>query len=89
MATLKEARQAYFFSQQELADCARVAKSTIIGIEHGRHRPQPRTARALARALGLAPQDIDWSAPSAGSDASDEASVPYDADSVPAPRKET
>jgi len=58
--TLREARQAYFLSQQDLANAANVAKSTVVAIERGRHRPQPRTARALARALGITPAAIEW-----------------------------
>jgi len=58
--TLRETRQEYFLSQQELADAAAVAKSTVVAIEQGRHKPQPRTARAIARALGVAPKDINW-----------------------------
>lgn len=60
MKSLKELRLERFISQQDLADRAHVAKSTIVGIEKGQHQPQLRTARVLAAALGVAPGDIDW-----------------------------
>jgi transcriptional regulator with XRE-family HTH domain len=41
------------FSQRELARRAGVGKNTIVYLEHGRHAPRPRTARAICRALGI------------------------------------
>jgi len=62
VATLAELRLQKVLSQQELADAAKVGKSTVHEIERGHRVPHPRTRRALAAALGIEPNQIDWPA---------------------------
>lgn len=59
MPTLRELRWQAVLTQAELAQNARVSRTTVIAAEKGR-RPRPRTIRALAKALGVKPQDIQW-----------------------------
>ena len=59
MPTLRELRWQAVLTQAELAQNARVSRTTVIAAEKGR-RPRPRTIRALAKALGVKPQDIEW-----------------------------
>jgi len=59
MPTLAEMRKSKFLTQEELAKEAGVSKGTITNIELGRP-PQLRTARAIAKALGVGPERIDW-----------------------------
>ncbi len=58
--TLKEARRRRFLSQRELAAQSGISRLTISLIEQGRTRPHPKTARELARALELDPNDVAW-----------------------------
>lgn len=60
MLTLREAREAKFLSQRELAEQAGVSRTAIANIELGQSRPYGRTARKIAEALGLEPAAIDW-----------------------------
>lgn len=39
-------------SQREVAEAAGIARETVNAIESGRQRPRPRTAEAIALALG-------------------------------------
>ncbi len=60
MATLKELREAAFISQRDLAAASGISKATIAALERGRRRrPQWRTLRALAKALGVHPKEIE------------------------------
>jgi len=59
--TLRDARLALFLSQQDLAAKAKIGRSTIAAIEAGTP-PRLSTARALAAALAMKPNDIDWPA---------------------------
>jgi len=56
---LKAWRAQGILTQAELAEASGVSIHTIRGIEVGKHLPAPRTARALAAALGVNPLDID------------------------------
>ena len=62
VATLRELRSRAFVTQEELAEKAKVSRSTIAVLESGRRtrRPRPRTIRRLARALGCEPADIEF-----------------------------
>lgn len=51
---LKSLRQRRFLSQDELAKLAKVTRGTVARIEAGEDC-QPKTARALADALGVEP----------------------------------
>ncbi|MDP2674444.1 MAG: helix-turn-helix transcriptional regulator [Dehalococcoidia bacterium] len=64
MATLRELRNRAFLTQEELAEKAKVSRSTIAVLESGRRTrgPRPRTIRRLARALGCEPADIEFDA---------------------------
>lgn len=59
VATLAELREQRALSLSELAELSGVPPATIHGVERG-HVPHPRTRRLLAKALGLAPNEIDW-----------------------------
>lgn len=52
MSILKDKRELQAISQQDLASKSRVAKSTIVRIENGQHKPNWVTIRKLAGALG-------------------------------------
>lgn len=54
---LREQRQRRALSQQELADRAKVSRTTIIKLEGGRDA-WPQTVRKLARALRIEPEDL-------------------------------
>ena len=62
VATLRELRSRAFLTQEELAEKAKVSRSTIAVLESGRRArwPRPRTIRRLARALGCEPADIEF-----------------------------
>jgi transcriptional regulator with XRE-family HTH domain len=45
-------------TQEELAEKADVSPSTIVDIERGKHEPQIRTLRKLARALDTTPDKL-------------------------------
>ncbi len=55
---LKELRTRKGYSQQELADLSDVAQHTISEIELGRRKPQGRTLRKMAAALGVEVSDL-------------------------------
>ena len=55
---LRAWREYRALSQQELADRAGVARRTIVNAETDRRRQRPATVRALASALGVAPEDL-------------------------------
>jgi transcriptional regulator with XRE-family HTH domain len=54
---LQEQRRRRALSQQELADLAKVSRTTIIKLEAGRDA-WPQTVRKLARALRVDPADL-------------------------------
>jgi DNA-binding XRE family transcriptional regulator len=62
MPNLRELRTRAFLTQGELAKKAKVSRSTIAVLERdaGSRRPQPRTTRRLAKALGCEPADINF-----------------------------
>jgi transcriptional regulator with XRE-family HTH domain len=57
-ASLRRHRTEQALSQQELADKARIARSTVLKLEAGVAQPRPSTLRKLARALGIKPVDL-------------------------------
>ena len=58
--TLHQARYLRALTQQELAERAGLNAVHVSRIESGAVAPQPATRRALAQALGVAPDQIDW-----------------------------
>jgi len=60
MVRLRELRRRKFMSQEDLAKAAGLAASTVTKIELGKASPRYQTARALAKALGVDPGEIEW-----------------------------
>lgn len=58
MNRLRQLRKQADISQQQLAEKARVSINTVRALESGRVRPLLDTARAIAQALGVSPDDI-------------------------------
>lgn len=60
---LREVRERKLMTQTELADRAGLTLSTISRLENDLQRPRISTARVLAEALGVQPEDlIVWGA---------------------------
>lgn len=57
--TLRQARVGKLLSANELGKLAGVAASTVLDIEAGA-KPRLSTIRKLAKALQMAPTDINW-----------------------------
>jgi transcriptional regulator with XRE-family HTH domain len=55
---LKELREDQSYSARELAEMAGVNYRTVLRIEHGQTKVQPRTLRKLAAALGVEPREL-------------------------------
>jgi transcriptional regulator with XRE-family HTH domain len=55
---LRATRERRALSQRELADMAGVSRTTIVSLEQGADSPFPSTIRKLARALGVAPDEL-------------------------------
>lgn len=55
---LRALRDSWVFSRAMLADRARVSKSTIYNLEHGKTRANPSTLRRLAKALSVEPSEL-------------------------------
>jgi transcriptional regulator with XRE-family HTH domain len=55
---LRELRDKASLSQEELAERAGVSRTTIAELELGKRKPQPKTRRKLAKALGVAPHEL-------------------------------
>jgi len=51
-------RQQKFLTQNELGDLIGVQGQTIANIEKAKHKPRPKTVRALSSALGVAIEDL-------------------------------
>jgi transcriptional regulator with XRE-family HTH domain len=45
-------------TQRELADKANLSEATVVRLERQQAEARPRTIRALAKALGVEPQDL-------------------------------
>jgi DNA-binding XRE family transcriptional regulator len=58
VASLRNLREDAFLDQQELADRAGVALTTVQRLEAGRTGARRKTARKLAQVLGVDPRDI-------------------------------
>lgn len=56
--TLREWRTGKFLSQEELAERAGLSHALISHAETGKNRPRGRSLRAIAQALGVAPEQI-------------------------------
>ncbi len=55
---LREHRERASLSQMELAERSGVSRATIADLELGKRKPQPRTRRKLAEALGVRPDEL-------------------------------
>ena len=55
---IRELRQRKLLSQRELAQKAGVSETTIVKLEMGATKPQPRTLRKIAEALGISAEDM-------------------------------
>lgn len=55
---LKKLREARYISQADLAEKAKLSKTTIVQLELGRVKPSFRTIRKLAEALGVEPAEL-------------------------------
>jgi transcriptional regulator with XRE-family HTH domain len=58
MTMLKELREYRAYSTRELAELSGISHVTINRIESGKRHPHPKTARALAEALGVSPAEL-------------------------------
>lgn len=58
MPRLREIRERASLTQHELAQKSGVGRATIASLEVGHRRAQPKTARKLAEALGVAPAEL-------------------------------
>ena len=61
MATLKELGEKAVLSQRDLAEKSGISYATVCRIETSQQKPHFKTIRKLAKALGVAPGDIDFS----------------------------
>lgn len=52
---LKQLREAFSFSQRDLAERAGVSPGAVVHLEHDARTPRPSTVRKLANALGVSP----------------------------------
>jgi transcriptional regulator with XRE-family HTH domain len=66
VAGLREVRAARGLSQGELAARAGLGRPTVSRLERGHQAPTSRTLASLARALGVAPEELLGEAPSPG-----------------------
>jgi transcriptional regulator with XRE-family HTH domain len=74
VARLEDLRRRRAMSQFDLASAAGVSISTIYKLEHGRaERVRPKSARAIAEALGVTPEEVDELRPTLGLPAVDAA----------------
>ena len=55
---LRELRDRASLSQMELAERAGVSRATIADLELAKRKPQPKTRRKLAAALGVEPHEL-------------------------------
>jgi transcriptional regulator with XRE-family HTH domain len=60
MSTLKQYREKSYLSQRDLAVKAKVSYVTIARLETGKNKPKFRTIRALAKALKVKPDEIQF-----------------------------
>ena len=59
MPTLREVRIKRLLSRGALAAQSGISLRTIAAVESGETTPQLRTARKLAQALGVAPEEVE------------------------------
>ncbi len=62
MLTMKKLREERGLSQAALSALTGIAIPTISRLENGHRRPANLTRRAIAHALGVRPEDIEWPA---------------------------
>lgn len=58
LTRLREVRERKVLSQRDLAERAKVDRTTIARLEAGEGDPHPRTIRRLAEALGVEPLEL-------------------------------
>ncbi len=63
MSTLREIREKRAISLQQLFEMSGINVATISRIENRLRKPRHITKRKLAQALGLKPEDIDFTGP--------------------------
>ena len=75
MDRIRHARRRLGLSQEELAEASGVSAATIVQVELGNRRPQGRTLRKLAAALGVEVADLleEEAYPKAGRSSQDDA----------------
>jgi transcriptional regulator with XRE-family HTH domain len=56
---VRRRREAAVMGQNELAKKSGIGRSSLCEYEAGKYVPKPRRIRALARALGVAPVELD------------------------------
>ena len=61
--SLRILREQRYMTQEQLASAAEVSSSTVHNAETGKRQPRPAILRRLARALEVAPGDIDFPVP--------------------------
>ena len=57
---MRAVREAFPLSQEELAERARMSRTTISQLESGRRQAQPSTRRAIASVLRVDVGEIAW-----------------------------
>jgi transcriptional regulator with XRE-family HTH domain len=57
-AKLRDLREERFLSHRELARTAGVSPTTVLNLESEQGKPQRRTVRKLAEALGVEPSEL-------------------------------
>ncbi|MGI2336896.1 MAG: helix-turn-helix domain-containing protein [Dehalogenimonas sp.] len=57
---MKQLREAAYLSQKDLGDKADISQKTISQLELGKQKPNFKTIRKLAEALGVEPCEIEF-----------------------------
>jgi len=60
MKTVKQLREEFALSQEEVIKQIGITISTYSRIENRKQKPRPETRRNIAKLFGVKPADIDW-----------------------------
>ena len=60
MPTMKELREQKGLTQTDIVMRTGLNVATVSRIENGRYKPTRRTKMAIAQALGVQPEEIEW-----------------------------